>query len=207
MMSLPVLQQIAEQFFASSALELAAVMLAVIYLLLVVKEDIRCWYAAFLSTAIFLVIFWDVNLYMESGLQIYYLLMAVFGWYQWRAIAHPEVDALPISRWSKQNHFLAIFAVITASVISGYLLSTNTDASLPYLDSFTTWASVITTYMVAKKVYENWAYWLVIDTVSIYLYLDRGLYFTSLLFLVYLIIIGFGWYSWSQKLSQQPSSA
>jgi nicotinamide mononucleotide transporter len=205
MMSPSVFQQIAEQFLASSALELTAVILAVLYLVLVVKEDIRCWYAAFLSTAIFLVIFWDVNLYMESGLQIYYLLMAVFGWYQWRASALPDVDALPISRWSTQNHFIAIFTIISASAISGYLLSNNTNASLPYLDSFTTWASVLTTYMVTKKIYENWAYWLVIDTVSIYLYLDRGLYFTALLFSVYIIIIGFGWYSWSQKLAKQPS--
>ena len=205
MMSLPVFQEMAEQFFASSALELVAVLLAVVYLVLVVREDIRCWYAAFLSTGIFLVVFWDVSLYMESGLQIYYLLMAIFGWYQWRASTEPDVDALPISQWSTKNHCLAIFAIVTASGISGYLLSSNTDASLPYLDSFTTWASVLTTYMVTKKIYENWAYWLVIDTVSIYLYLDRGLYFTSLLFFVYIIIIGFGWYSWSQKLAMQPS--
>ncbi|MFT7469822.1 MAG: nicotinamide mononucleotide transporter [Candidatus Pseudothioglobus sp.] len=78
-----------------------------------------------------------------------------------------------------------------------------TDAQSPYLDAFTTWASVVTTYMVTRKVLENWAYWLLIDSLSIYLYLDRALYFTSLLFAVYIIIIFFGWYRWQQRYHQQ----
>jgi len=199
--------ELVEQFLANSALELCAVLLAIIYLVLAVREDVRCWYAAFASTGIFLVIFWDVNLYMESALQIYYLLMAVFGWYQWREGGNDHAAGLPISRWNKQTHIFTISAVIAISVVSGYLLSENTNAKLPYLDSFTTWASVITTYMVTRKIYENWAYWLVIDAVSIYLYFNRALYFTSLLFIVYIIIIGFGWYSWSQKLANQSNSA
>ena len=73
-----------DQLLASSPWELAAVILAVAYLALVIRENIWCWYAAFVSTAIFLVIFWQVQLYMESGLQVFYLAMAVYGWWQWR---------------------------------------------------------------------------------------------------------------------------
>jgi len=207
MMTSSLAQDLVSQFLENSVLELCAVVLAIVYLILAVREDIRCWYAAFISTAIFLIVFWDVNLYMESGLQIYYLLMAVFGWYQWRRVVQDGdrgvARMLPISRWPLQQHLIAISAIIVASVASGYMLAENTNAKLPYLDSFTTWGSVITTYMVTKKIYENWAYWLVIDTVSIYLYLDRSLYFTALLFAIYIIIIGFGWYSWSQKLAAQ----
>ena len=145
------LNTLAEQFQQNSLLELTAVVFAILYLLLAVRENIFCWAAAIVSTLIFLFIFWDVQLYMESGLQIYYIGMA----------------------------------------------------QLPFLDSFTTWASVVTTFMVAKKVLENWIYWLVIDSVSIYLYLDRELYFTALLFAVYIVIIFFGWSSWLKSYQQR----
>ncbi|MFT6038135.1 MAG: nicotinamide mononucleotide transporter [Candidatus Azotimanducaceae bacterium] len=195
------LQIFLQQLAQSSGLELIAVLLAVAYLLLAVREDPRCWYAAFASTLIFLVLFWQVKLYMESVLQVYYLGMAVYGWYQWR---RPD-DGLvsPIQRWHWSRHGIVIFAVASLSMLSGFLLERYTDAQSPYLDAFTTWASIVTTYMVTRKILENWAYWLLIDMLSIYLYLDRGLYFTSLLFAVYIVIIFFGWYRWQQRYLQQ----
>ncbi len=74
------LELLVSQFHASSILELTAVIFAIAYLLLAIRENILCWYAAFISTSIFLLIFWQVNLYMESGFQVYYLAMAVSGW-------------------------------------------------------------------------------------------------------------------------------
>ncbi|HKI74702.1 MAG TPA: nicotinamide mononucleotide transporter family protein, partial [Pseudomonadales bacterium] len=81
-----------------------------------------------------------------------------------------------------------------------------TDDQLPVLDSFTTWGAIVTTWMVARKILENWPYWLVIDAVSIYLYVDRELYFTALLFVAYVIIIGFGWNEWIKRYREQPAS-
>lgn len=175
--------------------EALAVTLGVAYLLLAVRESLWCWYAAFFSTAIYLWLFWQVQLPMESALQLYYLVMAVYGWYQWRQGGGAE-SALTISSWSGQRHVLAIGAVLLASAISGTLLARYTDAALPYLDSFTTWGSILTTWMVARKVLENWVYWLVIDSASIWLYLERGLLMTAGLFAVYLVIVCFGWRQW-----------
>jgi nicotinamide mononucleotide transporter len=101
-----------------------------------------------------------------------------------------------------RQHLIALLLIALLTFISGYLLNSGTDAQLPYLDSFTTWGSVVTTFMVARKVLENWIYWLVIDSVSIYLYIDRELYFTSMLFAVYIVIIFFGWFSWSKSYQQ-----
>ena len=196
-----ILNTIVSQFQQNSLLELTAVVFAVAYLLLAVKENVLCWSAALVSTAIFLFIFWQVKLYMESGLQIYYIVMACYGWYQWTR-AGPNEGALTVSSWSLQNHVIAVLVILTATFFSGYILDTGSDARLPFLDSFTTWASIVTTYMVAKKILENWIYWLVIDSVSIYLYLDRALYFTSMLFVVYIIIIFFGWFSWLKSYRQ-----
>jgi nicotinamide mononucleotide transporter len=180
---------------AMSAWEAAAVVLGVAYLLLAMRESLWCWYAAFASTAIFLVLFWNVSLLMESALQVYYLAMAVYGWWQWQrgGAGHTE---LKISRWDNRQHLVAVAAVLLVSAASGALLQQYTGAALPYLDSFTTWGSVLTTWMVARKILENWLYWLVIDSVSIYLYLDRALYLTAGLFAIYLVIVLFGYRKW-----------
>jgi nicotinamide mononucleotide transporter len=175
--------------------EATAVALGIAYLLLAVRESLWCWYAAAASTAIFLFLFWDVSLLMESGLQVYYLAMAGYGWWQWQ---HGDNSNKPlqISRWSAPQHLAAISLVLIAAALSGRLLDLNTAAALPYLDSFTTWGAVLTTWMVARKVLENWLYWLVIDAVSIGLYLERGLYLTALLFMVYIVIACYGFWQW-----------
>ena len=201
-----VINTIAHQLLQNSLLELVAVVFAVAYLVLAVKENSLCWYAAGISTLIFLFIFWDVKLYMESGLQIYYLAMAFYGWYQWRG-AQTETVSLRVSKWRAKQHVVALALIATLTFISGSLLNSGTDANLPYLDSFTTWASVVTTFMVARKILENWFYWLVIDSVSIYLYFDRELYFTSLLFAIYIVIIFFGWFAWNRSYRQREIKA
>ena len=195
------LQIIVEQASRFQVWELIAVLLAIAYLILAVRENITCWYAAFISTCIFLVIFWQVNLLMESALQVYYLLMAIYGWYQWRQPSSSQ-HYLPISTWSFSMHLVIVAAVLIATGISGLLLE-NTSARLPWLDSFTTWGSIVTTWMVARKILENWVYWLVIDSVSIYLYLDRELYFTAILFAAYIIIIFFGLHRWIKVYRSQ----
>ncbi len=188
---------IQQAFQAMSAWELAAVVFGIAYLLLAMQESRWCWYAAFVSTAIFGFIFWDVSLFMESALQLYYLGMAIYGWLAWQPRTNNQ-DSLSISRWSTRQHIYAIAAILLLSLVSGALLDQYSSAQLPFLDSFTTWGSVLTTWMVTRKILENWLYWIVIDGVSIFLYLDRGLYLTALLFMVYLVIVVFGYRKWLQ---------
>lgn len=197
------LEVLLAQFHQNSPAELVAVAFAIAYLLLAVRENIACWYAAFISTGIFMFLFFDVRLYMESALQVYYLLMAVYGWHQWK-YGSTTSTLLPISTWTVRQHLVAIALVCVATLASAWLLTLYTDARLPLLDSFTTWGAVITTYMVARKILENWVYWLVIDSVSIYLYVDRAMYFTTLLFIAYIVIIFFGWASWLKSYRRQP---
>tara|TARA_B110000208_G_scaffold42374_1_gene56127 strand:- start:165 stop:755 length:591 start_codon:yes stop_codon:yes gene_type:complete len=179
-------------------LETLAVALGISYLLLAMCENSLCWYCAFFSTAIYVYIFGDVSLYMESALNVYYMGMAVYGWLQWQkgGANHSGVE---IVRWTAKHHIICILVILIASVISGYLLSVNTDARLPYLDSFTTWASVLTTVMVARKVLENWLYWIVINSVSIYLYIDRDLDQTAAMFTLYLVLSVLGYVAWKKN--------
>ena len=197
---------------AMSMWEVVGVVLGFAYLMLIMRQNILGWYAAFGSTAIFSWLFWDVNLLMESALNVYYLIMAVYGWWVWKAnsIASPTGDPIdgadtkmPIQSWSYQRHALVIAGVVLLSLFSGYNLEKNTDAVLPYLDSFTTWGAIITTYMVAQKVLENWLYWLVINTVAIYLYIDRELYLIAFQMLVYFFMACMGWFIWQKEYKQQ----
>jgi nicotinamide mononucleotide transporter len=185
-------------------LEVAAVALAVLYLLLAIRQNIWCWAAAAVSTALYLYIMYRAGLYMESALQVFYLAMAAYGWYEWRygGAGH---SGLKVTTWPWRRHLAAIGGVALLMAVSGLLLSRYTAAALPFADSFTTWGAVVATWMVARKILENWLYWFVIDAVSIGLYLDRELYFTAALFAVYLVMIVFGYRAWRASMREAPA--
>ena len=183
-------------------LETLAVVLGIGYLLLAMRESSLCWYCAFFSTALYVWIFGDVSLYMESALNVYYMAMAVYGWLQWQR-GGADKSGVKIIRWTARQHILGVAIILAASITSGYLLSSNTAAKLPYLDSFTTWGSVFTTIMVAQKVLENWLYWIVINSVSIYLYIDRGLDQTAAMFFLYLLLATIGFLTWKKAYDTQ----
>lgn len=193
---------IAQAWAQMSGWEVAAVILAIAYLLLAVRQNSLCWYCAFASTAIYTALFWDVQLLMESALNVYYMAMAIYGWWQWRHGGQQD-SALPVRRWGIKQHSLTFAAIAAITLVSGTLLSRYTEAAWPYVDSFTTWASVITTFMVARKILENWLYWMVINSTSIFLFIDRGLYLTALLLVSYLIISIFGLINWQKDYRQQ----
>lgn len=206
MSSTQVRDAIASAFATMSLWELAAVILALAYLLLAMREKISCWYAAFASTAIYLVLFWDVSLPMESALQVFYLLIAVYGWWQWKN-GRTGRGELHIHRWSAASHLTAISIVGLLTLVCGYLLQQYTSAALPYLDSFTTWGAVVTTYMVTRKVLENWLYWILVDGAAIYLYIDRELYLTAALFVLYVVLVIIGFFQWHALYKRQNPAA
>jgi nicotinamide mononucleotide transporter len=190
------------------AWEVLAVVLAVAYLVLAIRQNIWCWAAAAVSTVLYLFIMFQSQLYMESVLQLFYLAMAVYGWYSWRHPAKGEGDgegALKVTTWPLRLHLFAIASVLVLVYISGDLLARYSDAALPHLDSFTTWGAIVATFMVARKLLENWLYWFVIDAVSIGLYLNRDLFFTAALFGAYLVMIVIGYRSWRASMREQAA--
>jgi len=179
-------------------LEAAAVILAIGYLLLAIRENIWCWACAAASTATYVYLCLHARLYMEAMLNLYYFVMAVYGWHVWLA-GHTSEHELAVVAWPVSVHAAALGAIGVAAAASGYVLATHTDAAFPYLDSLTALASIWATFLVARKVLENWWYWLVIDTVSVYMYFRRGLPLTSLLFTLYLVMIPFGLVAWTRS--------
>jgi nicotinamide mononucleotide transporter len=189
----------------TSQLEIVSVLFGLVYVVLAARENIWCWPAAFIGTGTAVFLFWDASLVMESALNVYYLAMAIFGWWQWRA-GGDNNSGLLISSLRTRQHLIAISLISVLTLVSGYLLSTRTTAALPYVDSFTTWSAVITTWMVARKILQNWLYWIVIDLVAMWLFSERGLYLYALLFLLYSLIAVIGHFQWSKKYLRQQKS-
>lgn len=198
-----------EWIVAQVSWETLAVFSALAYVIFAARESIWCWPCALVSTAIYILLFWDVSLLMESALNIYYLAMAVYGWWRWRnrGLVEDGNPAAQIHTWPLHYHAIAIVGIFVISAVSGVLLTKYTHASLPYLDSLTTWAAVFATWMVAQKVLENWLYWIIIDAISIYLYISKDLHQTAILFVLYVFIAAYGWWSWKAKLTAQKNLA
>ena len=186
--------------------EFVAVALAIAYLLLAIRQNIWCWLCAGISTAIYVGLFATAKLYMESLLNGFYFIMAVYGWYVWRS-GHDTSHRRPVVVWPLRTHLTAMVTIVTAAAACGYLLQRFTDAAYPYIDSATTFAAIWATFLVARKVLENWWYWLLIDTASIFIYWSRDLQLTALLFVVYVILIPLGLVSWTRSYRAQSQAA
>ncbi len=198
------MKELTAQLLATSPWEAAAAALGLAYLLLAVRRNLLCWLCAFVSTGIYLALFARAALYMHSLLQVFYLAMAVYGFLEWRKGRTAQGEVL-IRCWSMRRHALAWTSIIAATLVNGWLLS-HTDAAAPYIDSFVTWGSVVTTWMVARRVIENWLYWIVFDSVAAWLYFTQGLVATTLLFIVYLGIVVRGYIVWrGQQRAQQAA--
>ena len=178
--------------------EIVAAILAIAYLILAMLQDIRCWVAWIISSLMYFFVMYSANLYMEALLQIFYIFIGLYGLYQWRFKADKK-DALKITTWSVKNHLIVIGALVFLTSLSGYVLMIYTAAASPFIDAFTTWGAIAASYLVAKKILENWFYWFVIDFVSVVLFISRELYPTALLFIVYLVLVVIGYSAWRKS--------
>ena len=178
--------------------EIVAAILAIAYLILAMLQDIRCWVAWIISSLMYFFVMYSANLYMEALLQIFYIFIGLYGLYQWRFKADKK-DTLKITTWSVKNHLIVIGALFFLTSLSGYVLMIYTAAASPFIDAFTTWGAIVASYLVAKKILENWFYWFVIDFVSVFLFISRELYPTALLFIVYLVLVVIGYSAWRKS--------
>jgi nicotinamide mononucleotide transporter len=194
--------QLAGAWRSTGWVELIAAVLAVIYLLLAIRQRLSCWAAAFLSSCLYVWVLFGARLYMESVLNAFYAAMAVYGYWQWKL--GRDGQGVQVCRWSLARNAWGLMGVVALSLVTSYFLRRFTPAAWPFMDSLVTWASVFATFLVARKVYDNWYWWLVIDAVSLCLYFTRHLYVTTLLFALYLVLILAGMREWSHSL--RPAS-
>ncbi|WP_319557383.1 nicotinamide riboside transporter PnuC [Thiomicrorhabdus sp.] len=197
--------QILDTLAAQSGWEWSAAILGIAYVMLAARNSIWCWPAAFISTAIYSVLFWEGKLSMQAVLNLYYLAMAVYGYYAWSK-AGPKEETLPISRLSKQQHLFFILGGALFTLVIGIWMDNRTENPFPYLDAGVMVFSIMTTVLTARRVLESWAYWLVIDSVAIVLYGLSGFYVTILMFTVYLVVATYGQIHWIKLYRKQDNA-
>ncbi|WP_165851321.1 nicotinamide riboside transporter PnuC [Brumimicrobium aurantiacum] len=188
-----IIDEVLEGLANTSLLEWAGVLIGTGYLILIALKNRFGWFFAMVSTAIYIYLCYISQLYIESCLQVFYFVMAIYGWITWNKGSSEE---RLIIRWPIKYHLLNIVASSIVTVALGYIMVIWTDQENPYLDAFSTVFSLVATYMVTQKVLENWIYWIVIDATLISLYSSRGLYLTGFHYLIYTIIAIFAFISW-----------
>ena len=200
----PLLTVIVDSFLALPGWEVLATVLGIAYVILAARESIWCWPAAFVSTLIYTVLFWEGQLPMQALLNIYYMGMAVYGWTLWRKQAQQD-DGVLISRRPAQFHLLFISSGVILSLLAALYLEKVIGSRLPYLDAFVMVFSVMNTILMARKVIENWLYWLVINSAAIALYWQTGYYVTIVMFTLYFFLAIFGYLNWRKLSRNQPN--
>jgi nicotinamide mononucleotide transporter len=187
---------------ATSLIEWLAVVSSIIYVILVAKRLIICWLFAFVGSALFVYLCYEGKLYIESLLQLFYVIMAVVGWLSWKK---SEFKDNTIVKWKMNSHLLNIAISGVLAFILGYLFEKYTNQANPYIDAFTTLYSLSATYMVTKKILGNWIYWIIIDLVSIYLYAQRDYNLTAVQYGLFTVLAVFGFFAWRKEFKTQKA--
>jgi nicotinamide mononucleotide transporter len=180
----PLLDTLLDWFALTSRWELLGVVLALVYVILAVKKHMACWAAAIASSSIYVVLMIQSRLYMEAALNAFYVAMAVYGYWTWQR-GRDRTGEVAVEHWTVGMHSVALTVIAVLTLANGLLLVQHTDAARPFVDSLITWSSVVTTWMVARRVAENWLYWIVIDAIAAVVYFQQGRAPTGLLFLFY----------------------
>ena len=191
----PLISSMVHSLSTLSGLEVFASALGIGYIIFAAKESQWCWPLAFFSTLIYTVIFWKGQLPMQAILNFYYMAMAIYGYKLWQRQGEANPVAV-INRlsWPQQFTFLILGSLLTFAT-ANYLISIGASQS-PYLDAGVTVFSVLNTVLMARKVLQNWLYWIVIDAAAIVLYAQTGYYATIVMFSIYLVLALLGYISW-----------
>jgi nicotinamide mononucleotide transporter len=184
-----------------SALEALAALFGVVSVYLSVRQNIWSWPTAIVNVALYTVVFYQSRLYADMGLQVIYVVLSFYGWYQWLYGGKNRTE-LQVSRTPRRVAFLLIVIGVAAAGSLGSLLHRTTNAALPYLDSATTATSLVAQWMMTRKLLENWLVWVAVDVVYIGMLIYKSLYITAGLYLVFLILSATGYFRWRRSLEQ-----
>jgi nicotinamide mononucleotide transporter len=182
-----------------SPVEALAVALGVAYILLIMKRNRLGWVAGAASSLILAALAAQARLPMQALLQLAYVAIAVYGWWCWK----PDQEAQHVAIWPWQRHVVALVLCLAVSFALSRLPAMRASSDWPFLDSLVACAGVFTSWLVARVYLENWLYWIVIDVLSIFLFVQQDLGFTSVLFVAYLVISCIGFRSWLKIYRQQ----
>ncbi len=187
-----VLEKFYESILITSIREWIAVVTSVLYVILMSYHKITAWHFAGLSSALYVFICFEANLFLDAILQVFYVAMAIYGWNSWSSKAQIQ----KLKRLSIKINLLFFGIGIIISSILGLVFASLTTQASPYVDAVIFVFSIIATYQASQSIVENWLLWIIIDLAAIYIFGLRELYLTSFLYLVYAVMAVFGYFTW-----------
>tara|TARA_B110000977_G_scaffold195618_1_gene274404 strand:+ start:384 stop:986 length:603 start_codon:yes stop_codon:yes gene_type:complete len=185
---------------ATSIIEWLAVIASILYVILAAKRSILCWLFAFIGSALFVYLCYIGQLYIEAILQLFYVAMALVGWFSWK---NPNSGHSILKKWSINKHIINILVSGFIALAIGFIFDKYTDQANPYIDAFTTCYSLAATFMVTQKIIGNWIYWILIDLASIYLYAQREYYLTAVQYALFTLLAVYGFIVWQKEYKLQ----
>ena len=187
-------------WIGDNLMEILGVAFSLLYLLFSIKQNILLWPTGMISAILYMAVFYHSKFYADMGLNGYYFLISIYGWIHWTARDKRKGGGLQVTRISMQSGLVLGVITILAFAGIGFILDRYTDSPVPYWDAFTTALSFTATWMLARKIIEHWIIWVIVDVVSMGLYLYRGLYPTLLLFAIYTVMAVLGYIQWKKTL-------
>lgn len=186
-------------------IELIGTIVGLVYLLLEYRASIYMWLVGIIMPAIYIYIYYSAGLYANFGINIYYLLAAIYGYLSWRGLLGKkgQDESFSITRTPKRGWCIAGIMYLVAQTFITWILVHYTDSTTPIMDAFTTALSIVGMWMLARGYIEQWWIWCVVDLASSALYWHTGLHFTAGLYLVYAIVAVFGYMKWKSMISNE----
>lgn len=189
-------------------LEILGFSVGLLYLYWEYQADAKVWLASVVMPMISMWIYFSKGLYADFGINIYYLVIAVYGFIAWtrgtkKADKKKEEKPLKITRTPFRVWVGVAFMAALLWIGIWWILSTFTDSTVPVADAFTTALSIIGLWMMARKFAEQWLVWLVVDAVCVGLYIYKGIYFYAALYAAYTVIAWFGYRKWLRLMHAQ----
>lgn len=195
------------EIISTNFLEIFGTIVGLLYLWFEYRASIYLWIVGIIMPAIYIFVYYDAGLYADFGINIYYLIAAVYGWFFWvwgrRKHSSNASKELPIVHTPRRYYLPLVLIFVLSFIGIAWILIYFTDSNVPWLDSFTTALSIVGMWMLARKYIEQWWAWIVVDIVCCGLYIYKDLYFTSALYGLYSIIAIFGYFKWKKLMLAQ----
>ena len=188
-----------------SWLELVAMVLALLMVWCNLRVNVLAWPLAIVSSALYGVLFLHIKLYGEAALQLVFIAVSVYGWWQWLRGTLASGEPLRVRRLSRDQGWRALALTLAAWPLLGLLLAHATDNDVPYLDALPTVGSLLGQYLLARQWVDNWPVWLLVNVVSVGLFASKGLWLTALLYALFALLALLGWRAWA-RLAAQPGA-
>lgn len=182
-------------------LELVAVVVALAMVGCNIREKHWGWPLAVVSSIMYFALFWRDRLYGEAGLQVFFAVIALWGWWQWLRGVQADGAALSVRRLDSQGLLRLVLACAVLWPATGLFLRHFTDTDVPWWDAFPTALSVVGQFLLGRKFIENWAVWVLVNGVSVALFAYKGLWLTAGLYLVFIGLSVVGWRAWQRRLA------